>query len=227
MKVDYATHDHAYRSRKLNGFHGWDSDEVTEDSIAKINKLLLTNDVPHQGKLLDIGCGAGNLSFFLEKKGYEVTGIDVSEVAIAWAKEKVAGTASKVHFAVMNAAEVLAFTEQFDLVVDNHCLHCIIGEDRTTYLNNIYQSLKQKGFYLLSSMCANEPKKSLHPNYDHRSGCIEKNGIATRFIGTPGSIIGEIVNAGFRIAFSETVIEEGSDELLLVAQKPLTPNSLR
>ena len=33
-------------------------------------------------KVLDIGCGAGTLDFYLANKGHNVTGIDISEKAI-------------------------------------------------------------------------------------------------------------------------------------------------
>lgn len=35
-----------------------------------------------QGKVLDIGCGVGRPSLYLQKKGFDVTGIDVSPLAI-------------------------------------------------------------------------------------------------------------------------------------------------
>ena len=39
-------------------------------------------------KLLDIGCGTGDISREIEKKGYNVTGIDFSSTAIDIAKKK-------------------------------------------------------------------------------------------------------------------------------------------
>ena len=38
------------------------------------------------GKVLDIGCGNGNISYQLAKSGFAVTGMDISEDAIAEAK---------------------------------------------------------------------------------------------------------------------------------------------
>ena len=51
---------------------------------------------PHQkramkhvhGKVLDIGCGAGRVALYLQKKGFDVTGIDNSPLAIRVCKER-------------------------------------------------------------------------------------------------------------------------------------------
>lgn len=40
------------------------------------------------GKLLDVGCGEGSISIELEKRGFEVYGIDFSSIAVKKAKEK-------------------------------------------------------------------------------------------------------------------------------------------
>ena len=38
-------------------------------------------------KVLDLGCGLGGLSFYFAHKGAEVTGVDISSLAIMGAKE--------------------------------------------------------------------------------------------------------------------------------------------
>lgn len=41
-----------------------------------------------QGKVLDIGCGAGRHSLYLQELGYDVTGIDVSPMAVKTCQER-------------------------------------------------------------------------------------------------------------------------------------------
>ncbi len=49
----------------------------------------ILNQVPANSKLLDIGCGEGNISsLFLERKNCQVTGVDISEKALALAKKR-------------------------------------------------------------------------------------------------------------------------------------------
>ncbi len=41
-----------------------------------------------RGKVLDVGCGAGNHSLYLKAKGFDVTSIDISEGAIAVCRQR-------------------------------------------------------------------------------------------------------------------------------------------
>ena len=48
--------------------------------IAPIERLIAL--VPPRCDILDVGCGAGSHSLYLQEKGFEVTAIDISENAI-------------------------------------------------------------------------------------------------------------------------------------------------
>lgn len=64
------------------------TDNVEYEKIAhRICSLLHENRVDG-GLLLDLGCGTGTLSFLLEKKGYDIIGIDASEDMLIVANEK-------------------------------------------------------------------------------------------------------------------------------------------
>ena len=43
---------------------------------------------PNKGRLLDVGCGVGTISLELQKRGFDVYGLDFSSVAIEKAREK-------------------------------------------------------------------------------------------------------------------------------------------
>lgn len=64
------------------------TENVEYERIAhKICSLLHKNGV-NGGLLLDLGCGTGTLSFLLEKKGYDIIGVDASEDMLMVANEK-------------------------------------------------------------------------------------------------------------------------------------------
>jgi cyclopropane fatty-acyl-phospholipid synthase-like methyltransferase len=72
-------------------------DIITETNISEADKMSVAylfrdyNEMPKleqkalqlaKGKILDVGCGAGSHSLYLQEKGFEVTSIDISENAI-------------------------------------------------------------------------------------------------------------------------------------------------
>lgn len=72
------------------------------------------------GKLLDVGCGNGNLFGFLGKCAYELYGIDFSEKMIAEAKEKYSDCAK---FFTADAKALPFENNMFDILVCNASFH--------------------------------------------------------------------------------------------------------
>lgn len=84
---------------------------------------LLRKSLPFvQSKVLDIGCGTGSLSMILAQLGYQVTGIDLSPVMIAKAREKVEMTDWAITFQIMDATFPELPPQQFDIIVCRHLL---------------------------------------------------------------------------------------------------------
>lgn len=74
-------------------------------------------------RVLEYGCGAGSYAFHLARKGAKVTGIDISEEAIAKANALKAASGLPVEFQVMDA-ETLDFPDgSFDLICGSGILH--------------------------------------------------------------------------------------------------------
>lgn len=83
------------------------------------------------GRILDLGCGTGDIAIWLATQGYEAHGIDIAPSAIAWATEKAQAQATRVQFTTGSVLDLTPYKDDFfRLVVDGRCLHCIIGPDR-------------------------------------------------------------------------------------------------
>jgi len=67
-------------------------------------------------KILDIGCGTGRHSIELTKRGYHITGIDLSDSALQRAREKAAEQHLVIDFQKHDARQ-LPFANEFDLAI--------------------------------------------------------------------------------------------------------------
>ncbi|MBN2120636.1 MAG: class I SAM-dependent methyltransferase, partial [Candidatus Omnitrophica bacterium] len=98
-------------------------------------------------KILDIGCGTGRHSIELTKRGYNVTGVDLSESQLAWAKEKAKDAGVEIDFQKYDA-RALPFEREFDLAI----MLCeggfsLMETDEMNFeiLKNATKALKDKG----------------------------------------------------------------------------------
>ena len=104
------------------------------------------------GKALDIGCGEGYFLIYLAKHGFDVTGIDFSEIAISRAKKNAERAGIQCRFMEKDAVSIDGFDEQFDFVFEWGLLHLIMPPQRRKYLSGITKVLKNGGVYMSASL---------------------------------------------------------------------------
>ncbi len=105
-------------------------------------------------KILDIGCGTGRHSIELTKRGYRVTGVDLSESQIARAKEKAKELGLTIDFQTQDARN-LPFEGEFDLAI----MLCeggfsLMETDEMNFeiLKNATKALKDKGKLIFTAL---------------------------------------------------------------------------
>jgi SAM-dependent methyltransferase len=97
---------------------------------------------PDNAKILDIGCGSGRNSVYLNSLGYDVVGIDISQSAINQAKEV---NSTCIFYCIDALNETL--DEHFDVIIDFGLFHFIPYEHRDKYVYNIESMLVNNGLY--------------------------------------------------------------------------------
>jgi len=217
-KTDYIGHDRRYRELRDQGAPGWDTADVYREREIDL-ALAIAALEPGAGKrVLELGCGAGNIASSLVERGFDVTGIDISPTAVAWATERaIPGTRFMVGDLVSE------IPGEYDLVIDGHCLHCIIGDDRARMLANVHRALVPGGSFFVATMCGEITIPALRACFDPVTRCQVVDGIAYRFIGDADELLGELRGAGFEIVCSTIKRRKGDDDqddLWAIARKP-------
>lgn len=114
-----------------------------------------------QPKILELGCGPGNVTRYLKKRfqNSEIIAIDLAPRMIDIAKKTVNG----VDFRVMDAREIKKLNIRFDLIMCSFCLPFLSKDDTFQLISACSERLKQKGLLYLSTMEGNESKAGFEP----------------------------------------------------------------
>ena len=68
-------------------YHILYKDRDMKEAEEFIDHLMDRLHLPSGSKILDMGCGKGRHSVYLNRKGYNITGIDLSKENIAYCKQ--------------------------------------------------------------------------------------------------------------------------------------------
>lgn len=103
-------------------------------------------------RVLDAGCGTGELSLFLARRGHEVLGIDLSPRAVQWATQKATWRRIRAAFVVWDALDLGGLSRrgfEFDTVVDSAMFHVLGDSERDEFVAGLASVLAEDGTYLV------------------------------------------------------------------------------
>lgn len=106
-----------------------------ENLVSYVDEGLL-----EPGRALDFGCGAGRNAMHLAATGFDVDAVDLSETAIAWARER----APEIRFR-QGDAFTLDLAGPYDLIYDSGCFHHLAPHRRISYLDLVDRLLAPGG----------------------------------------------------------------------------------
>lgn len=121
--------------------------EITKAPVELIE--VIQNNIVTPCKTLDIGCGTGNYAIYLAKKGFDVTGVDFSENALAIAKQRALLANVKIEFVKADALALSkVLNDKYSFIFDYGLLHHIPLEKISEYAQQ-FRKLLAKGRRLL------------------------------------------------------------------------------
>ncbi|MFA5116107.1 MAG: class I SAM-dependent methyltransferase [Candidatus Omnitrophota bacterium] len=170
-----------YESLFENYAHKYDKECFVQGTLGECD--FIEQELKHNKKvrILDVGCGTGRHSIELTKRGYNVTGVDLSGNQIKRAREKAQEAGVAIDFQIQDARN-LSFDGEFDLAI----MLCeggfsLMETDEMNFeiLKNATKALTSKGRFIFTTLnglfplfhSVNEFYKSAHK--DGQSQCKE------------------------------------------------------
>jgi 2-polyprenyl-3-methyl-5-hydroxy-6-metoxy-1,4-benzoquinol methylase len=109
-------------------------------------------------KTLDLGCGNGYFANYLSKKGFKVTGIDVSKEIIKFAKESYKN--KNLDFKQSDVFSKELLKDKYNFLYDVGLFHNILPEKRKEYSKTLFKLLNREGKFLL--FCFDKREKTFN-----------------------------------------------------------------
>lgn len=132
----------------------------------KFMKMVLYNDSydylctfisKPNAKLLDVGCGPGNITQYLLSKrpDFDIMGIDIAPNMIELARKNNPGA----NFTLMDSRNIGSLNSQYDAVVAGFCLPYLSSSETKDFIFSAYNLLHKNGLIYLSFV-GGEPEQS-------------------------------------------------------------------
>lgn len=214
-----------------------------------VNLIQRTIEFTTKAKVLDICCGCGRHSLELAKRGYNVTGFDLSEFLILKAKEQRAALNEKnvkLRFLVKDMRK-FNFRGKYDIAINVFSSFGYFESDEENFkmFRNTFYSLRGKGFFVFDFLNSGYVRKNLVPEtISHIAGIkvIQKRYIENGFVFkniiigkekfferiklyTPAELIKILSSTGFKVVkifgdyYGERFSEENSARIIIFAMK--------
>ena len=105
-----------YETLFANYARTYDKECYTQGTVGEVDFVERELDFDRSKRILDIACGTGRHAIELAKRGYSVTGFDLSEGQLGLAREKAAAAGVSIDFQCRDAAEP-HFGQEFDAAI--------------------------------------------------------------------------------------------------------------
>ena len=143
-----------YESLFENYAQVYDNENFVQGTIGECDFIEKELNFDKSLKILDVGCGTGRHAIELSKRGYNVTGIDLSEAQLKRAKEKAKAENLVIDFQCQDARN-LSFDGEFDVAI----MLCeggfpLMETDEMNYeiLKSVTKSLKSQAKFIFTTL---------------------------------------------------------------------------
>lgn len=145
-----------------------------KEAEAFIDKLIEFLNPPNDSRFLDLGCGKGRHSIYLNKKGFNVVGVDLSPESIEHASQYTQRGSNSLEFYVQDMRKP-ARTNYYNYVLNLFTSFGYFDNPKDDYatIASVNKALKAEGIFVLDFMNADKVITNLIPHEKKTSENIE------------------------------------------------------
>ena len=140
-----------WNQRYAEGNTPWDNEQPDSELQRVIEQFAIA-----PCRMLELGCGTGTNAAWLAQQGFDVTAFDISELAVAKAKQRAQDTDAKVEFFQGDIFALPDLGEPFSFVFDRGVYHCCRRMDASRFCAVVAQLTQAGGHYLTLAGNPNE-----------------------------------------------------------------------
>jgi len=143
-----------YEELYQNASENYENEVFVKGTIGEVDFIESEIKFNKSMKILDVGCGTGRHTIEFTRRGYSVTGLDLSESQLKKAKEKAEALKLNIKF-IKDDARYFKVDEKFDLVImlcEGSFSLMETDEMNFAILKNVYDSLKKDGKFIFTTL---------------------------------------------------------------------------
>ena len=154
---------------------------------------LFVSYLPPSARVLDVGCGPGQYSYYFYRRGFNVSGIDFSKEMISIARETFKG----IDFSQQDMRSLAFDNNIFDaLWVCSSFVH-IPKEDSLAVLNEFSRVIKKPGFLFINAVIGDLPYRL--ESEEEIGGNYKGNGRYFQWYPNSSAFVDLLHNAGYSV----------------------------
>jgi 2-polyprenyl-3-methyl-5-hydroxy-6-metoxy-1,4-benzoquinol methylase len=150
------TYDRTYYTQACQGYESFATHggrRLADDRLTAVVTLAgLKTGLKRSGRILDIGCGRGELAYYFAQQGFEVTAVDYSQAAIDLARSCFADApalAARVTFHCADIGQVALPAQHYDLVIATDVIEHLSSIEVQALYDRVKTWLKPDGLLIL------------------------------------------------------------------------------
>jgi SAM-dependent methyltransferase len=145
---DVAKWDENYRT----GHTPWDTGSPSSELMRVVREERI-----EPCRAIDLGCGTGTNAVWLAQQGFEVTGADLSSLAVDRSRSRAAAAGVRVRFLTADLLRPPALGGPFSFFFDRGCYHVLRRTDVNGYLRTLEDAIQPDARGLILAGNAREP----------------------------------------------------------------------